>query len=804
MQNTLKYKKIMQSGRSMVEILGVLAVAGVLSIGAVSGYKYGMNKYRANETINELQVRAIGLMQQISRGEIVELNMEMGDKTKLGYTVDAWINEKDPKYFYIALENVPPAICKQILKEKWITPTAVYVGDNIYYGYNNSICGNDTYAPPMDFEFYRDFAVASEYVEGSYSYSYSDYYYTYSPEYTAPQQSCSDSDDPLGDIGGKCHACDTSSSVEVGSNGKCSEICPNRIKTGDYCYLKQCSADKPLQSYNGCYACNNTSQIYIGQDGQCSEVCSNRVKSPNGQYCVLPCSTDKPLMNTNGSCYACNSTANVYVGQDLQCSEICSNRVKSPSGYCSLACSADKPLVNSSGGCYACNNTSRIYVGPNGQCSEICPDRIKDSNGYCVLNCGEGTYANKPLRGNDGNCYACNDTTNIYVGENGKCNEICANRQLTQAGYCSVSQTCDETKPLQDNYGKCYACNATDPVYVTTRGKCEAVCSNRVMNSNGYCALPCSADKPLVNTQGKCYACNDTTNIEVGVNGECREICPNRQKESNNCRLGCPADKPLMSWGGSCYACNSTDKIDVEYSGLCSEICPNRQLGGWYCHNKTCPSDKPLMDSKGNCHACNTTEEVHIHRSTGPCKEICSNRQREGEYCVLLSCPADKPIKINNKCVAACPADKPLMDTQGQCHACDDTAGIYVSSKKCSEICSNRQLSGSYCYLKCPADKPLMNGSGTCYACDTTARIWLNSNQQCSEICSNRQIYNGYCIHSCGVGVYKTRPLTYVNGTCYTCDVQEPIFVNDGECEEVCANRTKRSDGMCYLDEEEE
>ena len=36
-----------QSGRSMVEMLETLAIIGVLSIGGIAGYSYGMDKYRA-------------------------------------------------------------------------------------------------------------------------------------------------------------------------------------------------------------------------------------------------------------------------------------------------------------------------------------------------------------------------------------------------------------------------------------------------------------------------------------------------------------------------------------------------------------------------------------------------------------------------------------------------------------------------------------------------------------------------------------------------------------------------------------
>ena len=40
----------------MTEMLGVLAVIGVLSIGGVQGYRYTMNKYHSNEVINELNI----------------------------------------------------------------------------------------------------------------------------------------------------------------------------------------------------------------------------------------------------------------------------------------------------------------------------------------------------------------------------------------------------------------------------------------------------------------------------------------------------------------------------------------------------------------------------------------------------------------------------------------------------------------------------------------------------------------------------------------------------------------------------
>ena len=52
-------KNVNESGRSMVEMLGVLAIIGVLSIGGIAGYTMAMNKYRANNIVNALVQAAI-------------------------------------------------------------------------------------------------------------------------------------------------------------------------------------------------------------------------------------------------------------------------------------------------------------------------------------------------------------------------------------------------------------------------------------------------------------------------------------------------------------------------------------------------------------------------------------------------------------------------------------------------------------------------------------------------------------------------------------------------------------------------
>lgn len=47
--------KINETGRSMIEMLGVLAIIGILSVGGIAGYSKAMAKFRVNKTITQIQ-----------------------------------------------------------------------------------------------------------------------------------------------------------------------------------------------------------------------------------------------------------------------------------------------------------------------------------------------------------------------------------------------------------------------------------------------------------------------------------------------------------------------------------------------------------------------------------------------------------------------------------------------------------------------------------------------------------------------------------------------------------------------------
>ena len=55
-----------QSGRSMVEMLGVLAIIGVLSVGGISGYSKAMAKYRVNKTLDQISMLVMNIRSMYS------------------------------------------------------------------------------------------------------------------------------------------------------------------------------------------------------------------------------------------------------------------------------------------------------------------------------------------------------------------------------------------------------------------------------------------------------------------------------------------------------------------------------------------------------------------------------------------------------------------------------------------------------------------------------------------------------------------------------------------------------------------
>ena len=146
-------KKYFESGRSMVEMLGTLAIIGVLSIGGIAGYSYGMDKYRANQTINDVMLMGVDMITQLSQNRgTPTLSADWGTKTTAGYDFTVVPNPENETQYGIQITGVPSSICKMVgdgLKQT----VAVYVGNEDYNSNTETDPCDESNSNTMEFYF---------------------------------------------------------------------------------------------------------------------------------------------------------------------------------------------------------------------------------------------------------------------------------------------------------------------------------------------------------------------------------------------------------------------------------------------------------------------------------------------------------------------------------------------------------------------------------------------------------------------------------------------------------------------------
>ena len=89
----MKLLKNTQSGRSMVEMLGVLAIIGVLSVGGIAGYSKAMSKYKFNKLTDDITMLIANIRTTFSaQGNYKGLTSEKA--IQLGIVPDSMIIER--------------------------------------------------------------------------------------------------------------------------------------------------------------------------------------------------------------------------------------------------------------------------------------------------------------------------------------------------------------------------------------------------------------------------------------------------------------------------------------------------------------------------------------------------------------------------------------------------------------------------------------------------------------------------------------------------------------------------------------
>ena len=160
-----------QTGRSMIEMLGVLAIIGVLSVGGIAGYSKAMERYRVNETINHISYivqntrdlfktqpnlyGALDFDYNKAMSDTNSPNRQLADKAKIfptslvkndyknlfggkiTYYADGRFSDDDGKAFVLYFAGIPQEACIELATRDWNSSLGLIVMRDNLHGDNN-------------------------------------------------------------------------------------------------------------------------------------------------------------------------------------------------------------------------------------------------------------------------------------------------------------------------------------------------------------------------------------------------------------------------------------------------------------------------------------------------------------------------------------------------------------------------------------------------------------------------------------------------------------------------------------------
>ena len=372
-EKTMKYRnylKQLEYGRSMVEMLGVLAVIGVLSFGGIQGYKYAMDKHRANDIVHEVNMRVQDIWHTYQDKPFPAEFSEWPEMTQTGFPIDIVPNPNNIT-FSVDVENVPNGVCKQVMNE----------GLNDALVKMIRIVPNDTDSD-AGVIYNGDVSVCEEYGETA------GMRFLATLESLNGEQGGKKPTDKNGDETTYCYEKSDCASVGGSScfdciNNLCQPDCPSGKP---YCNTENTTTPTCERCLNNShcpkgYICDELNHACIEFKEQCE---ANEFRTANGA--CMPCTTYSNIQVSDAP-FEFKVDDRVLYREDVSGVEMCQQRcgdegkfiteVKNEENgtstkYCAYSC-VDGYSYQANGGCVKCSDTNQSYI-PNDvvKAKELC------------------------------------------------------------------------------------------------------------------------------------------------------------------------------------------------------------------------------------------------------------------------------------------------------------------------------------------------------------------------------------------------------------------------------------------------
>ena len=481
-----------QKGRTLLEMLAVLAIIGVLSITALVGFTYAMNKHRANETIYDVMLRGTNVPMideyYYDRASGYEFRFPGLVNNGRQGTYYPMTTKKDAgSSYYVEATGVTYRVCELILKMNPTDIDQIVVGNTVYQG-DSDICGT-TDGLAMKFCFGSDGTICDGTGHGGSGSGDSS-------GGTSGGSGSGSEPDPEPDPD-PCSLSKDCTGAMVCINGLCQDPNPNEpCSTDADCLGDQTCTNSICQKPETCTtSADCDGNLTCTEDGECKnpEPCSTDTDCPGEQIC------------TEGTCTDPECT----IESDCPDLETCTE------GRCE-----PKPC------------TDGTVCGDNG----CCKDGVCSSNCTCEERGGETIYYLT------GTC--CEQPSNCCSLDEGCVQEECTITDSTQCGVfctegaqttsvCCTAVSMDGDDPMNhvwvgDRYGEGYCC--------ASKSESQACCE---ADSGKWCDGICCGGTQTCGNAGKCCEAIDVSTCSNGTTTDtngctiCKEGCISSTKSLN-------------------------------------------------------------------------------------------------------------------------------------------------------------------------------------------------------------------------------------------------------------------------------
>lgn len=633
-----KNLKNLSSGRSMIEVLGVLVIIGILSIVALFGFTYAMNQHKANETIHDVMLRATNVPMideyyTIREGDYEWKFAGLPEDGQLGtfYTMHTLVSDLNEYIYRVVVSDVQKRVCRRILSLNPTDIDAIYVeGDEP----TDEECPNELNTMAFYFNEYGIGGHLPDPDEPGPDNPDPD-----NPDPDNPDPDNPDPDNPDPDNPDPDDDSDPDNPIDCTPPCTSCEECVDGV-----CQIKEC---QPCE--------NGTVEIDMDECGcpiceevPCDPPCEACTECVNG-VCVPLCGSGEGCNVSTNTCINCpeiNPTSitcpvegdgaifTPFVegnGVMTTCCRTCSGDPW-PNAYWdgekAVCCYAD--TYEQTDGTYACcpTDTPRAFKNPDG--TPIC--------------CPEGTVSVGPVRKSCGTtgchisygCMACPESDYVYTQSSG-------------SGWNSWTATCNgscpsgqyKIKPENDIHSYCFTCDGT--AYVAND---EVAMPSVCCASNGDKAVP------ITGAESNTYTC-----CKNGAKAFHGNFALEDRVEIEE-RTACCQNNPLTADVALCCGAEGEDAYEyTEYGNLyrvcCAALSPPSGLNNeqYVC----CPAENPTLYitneiwgetyytcGPANCEVCPVVTEgmprpcciPGIEACTGSfCCDLTSNEVLYGEEC---------------------------------------------------------------------------------------------------------------------------------------------------------------------------